>query len=79
LENPGSGLLRQWLGPPRFCFQPHAFGDAHTKLTAVWGKFVIPELHWTRPTKRMPGKNARERAITPQGFANAFFEANKFK
>ncbi len=30
LENPGSGLLRRWLGRPRDVFQPHDFGDPWT-------------------------------------------------
>lgn len=76
LENPGSGLLRRWLGPPRDTFQPCDFGDPWTKLTALWGSFSLPLRRHCRPRSGMPGKNAAERAVTPPGFARAFFEAN---
>ena len=76
LENPGSGLLRRWLGTPRDVWQPSDFGDPHTKLTAIWGHFAVPARSHVRPTSRMVGKNAAERAVTPAGFARAFFAAN---
>jgi hypothetical protein len=76
LENPGSGLLRRWLGPPRETFQPCDYGDAWTKLTALWGNFALPRKSPVPPLSGMPGSTAAERAITPPGFARAFFEAN---
>jgi hypothetical protein len=76
LENPGSGLLRRWLGCPRDVWQPFEFGDPWTKLTAVWGDFVLPKRTYCRPRSGMPGATAAERAITPPGFAEAFFAAN---
>jgi hypothetical protein len=41
LENP-LGRIVNYLGPPRFKFQPWDFGDPWTKLTLLWGEFVIP-------------------------------------
>lgn len=47
-----------------------------TKLTAIWGSFAIPERSPVVGIYRMPGKTSAERAVTPPGFARAFFEAN---
>lgn len=58
-------------------FQPHDFGDPHTKLTSLWGNFALPARDPVKPTSRMPGRNAFERAVTPPGFARAFFLANQ--
>lgn len=78
LENP-VGLLSAWLGTPRDVFQPHDFGDRWTKRTALWGVFALPERGpFVEPEgsimdlRRSPAR----RAITPPGFARAFFEAN---
>ena len=76
IENPGSGLLRRWLGRPRYTFQPHHHGDDHTKLTSLWGRFHIPPARHCRRSRRMPGNTPAQRAITPAGFAQAFFDAN---
>ncbi len=76
LENPGSGLLRRWLGTPRDVWQPCDFGDPWTKLTALWGDFALPRRRHVRPLSGMPGTTAAARAVTPPGFARAFFEAN---
>jgi len=76
LENPGSGLLRRWLGTPRDVWQPCDFGDPWTKLTAVWGDFVLPGRRFVPPESRMPGSTSAARAVTPPGFARAFFDAN---
>jgi hypothetical protein len=90
LENP-VGLLGQWLGTPRDVFQPCDFGDAWTKRTALWGDFELPErgpfvepigggplCSICDPTKRSTTwcNNSAHRAITPAGFARAFFRAN---
>lgn len=87
LENP-SGSLYKWLGRPMFKFQPNEFGDPWTKQTWIWGQFAMPLLSPSmmevEPTYqfvssgRTPGEahNARERSITPPGFARAFFKAN---
>lgn len=77
LENP-IGLLGHYLGTPRDTWQPYEFGDPHTKATAVWGEFNIPVRGpFVQATcSAMDHGDADERAITPEGFARAFFEAN---
>lgn len=77
LENP-AGLLGRFLGSPRDTFEPHHFGDAWTKRTCLWGDFAIPARGpFVKPTSSaMRRSTAAERAITPPGFARAFFEAN---
>ena len=88
LENP-SGSLRRYLGDPALRFQPWQFGDPWTKRTWIWGRFALPLFSRTTPLgKRVSsGKNCQkwngktsddftERAMTPPGFARAFFEAN---
>lgn len=102
LENP-VGLLRRFLGRPKFTFKQWEFGALAVKPTDTWGFF-----HEPKPTvKEMPGgitkryksgkvnsfawaapkcpeeykhlnlDRAALRAITPAGFAEAFFKANK--
>jgi hypothetical protein len=85
LENP-QGYLSHWLGEPRLKFQPCDYGDPWTKRTWVWVDFndeltqnpikaVGPLIH-RKKGKRGVAKSDRENAITPPGFARAFFEAN---
>jgi hypothetical protein len=90
LENP-VGKLSHWLGTPLDVFQPYEFGDPWTKRTALWGNFALPQrgpyvkplgpgplcgLH--RNVYRSPSvcSVSAHRAITPKGFARAFYEAN---
>lgn len=77
LENP-AGLLGKFLGTPLDVWEPCDFGDAWTKRTAVWGQFQIPTRGpFVQPTgSAMDRSTAAERAITPPGFARAFFLAN---
>jgi hypothetical protein len=89
LENP-VGLLAQWLGKPRDVFEPCDFGDPWTKRTALWGDFVRPNRHHVKPVgpgpfcERCDPSRRRStactkpehRAMTPPGFARAFFLAN---
>lgn len=80
LENP-LAKLRWFLGPPAFSFYQWEFGDPGHKPTALWGVFTAPTKrprHRTKPTTwRTQYENARpDDAITPPGFARAFFEAN---
>lgn len=77
LENP-TGLLGHFLGRPRDVFQPFEYGDPWTKRTALWGEFAIPKRGpFVEPTgSAMDRATAAERAVTPPGFARAFFEAN---
>lgn len=55
-----------------------SLGDPWTKRTAIWGKFKIPERGpFVTPTgSAMDRRGAAARAVTPPGFARAFFEAN---
>ncbi len=83
MENP-MGYLRQFLGKPVFTFNPCDFGDPYTKKTDLWGYFNIPKKNSIKSNKSLPSiseitssKQAGKRAITPAGFAKAFFEANK--
>lgn len=92
LENPASGLLARWLGIPRDSWQPHDFGDPWTKHTAIWGDYRVPRrgpyvaplgggplCTVCDPERRKSTwcNDAGHRAITPAGFARAFFEANQ--
>lgn len=78
LENPASGLLPQFLGPPRDSWQPFEFGDAWSKATALWGEFALPARGpIVHPLgSAMDRSSAAARAVTPPGFASAFFAAN---
>lgn len=42
IENPGTGMLRYFLGKPMFEYTPTEFGDNWTKRTALWGHFCPP-------------------------------------
>ena len=89
LENP-QGLLRYFLGKPALTFNPCDYGDPYTKRTDLWGRFKEPTKRLvpidaemkkrlavnTRPLPKIPGTVADRRAVTPPGFAHAFFEAN---
>lgn len=92
LENP-MGILRQFLGVPPFTFQPYEFGANYSKRTDIWGYFKIPKKNpreLTEEEKDLCNRNARKllstgdtqdarRSITPEGFAKAFFKANRNK
>lgn len=84
LENP-VGRLSDYLGAPKLIFEPYEYGDGYTKRTALWGKFRIPKKHIVPVTERRkianlyhydPEERAARRAITPTGFAEAFFAVN---
>lgn len=80
LENPRN-KLRRYLGPARLEFYQWEYGDAGHKPTCIWGDFTVPMKSpkpRTKPsTFRTQYENARpEDAITPPGFARAFFEVN---
>jgi hypothetical protein len=90
LENP-VGLLSKWLGTPRDVWEPCDFGDPWTKRTAIWGEHAIPRRGpFVEPVGGGPlcaicdpGRrrtswcsNAAHRAVTPPGFARAFYLAN---
>lgn len=77
LENP-AGLLSRFLGRPRDSFEPHEFGDPWTKRTCLWGSFKVPKRGpFVEPLgSAMDRTGSAARAVTPPGFARAFFEAN---
>ena len=90
LENP-QGYLRTWLGEPTLKFDPCDYGDPWTKRTWIWGNFSVPETlpvpphrgSWVRKHAadgrlKQPGiaLTGKQRAVTPPGFARAFFRAN---
>ena len=90
LENP-VGHLSKFLGVPRDTWEPCDFGDPWTKATAVWGDYALPRRGpFVEPlgggplcTECDPARRrsswcsvAAHRAVTPAGFARAFFEAN---
>lgn len=82
LENP-PGRLSRYLGKPVFTFHPWHYEGRQRKLTCLWGDFNHPERKiFNRPGKPISTGNIGRggdyrRAITPGGFARAFFEANR--
>lgn len=91
LENP-SGHLQRFLGRPVLKFQPYEFGEHYSKETWLWGMFNEPKKNPvkltkkeikdsrvnTRPLPKIKGLSVAERrAITPAGFARAFYKANQ--
>lgn len=67
IENPARGVLKNYLGKPKYEYEPWWYGSPWTKRTALWGNFNIPpkiyskwedvpkitELY-TRPTRSKP-------------------------
>jgi len=85
LENP-IGRMKHMLGSPQLIFDPCDYGDPYTKKTLLWGCFNHPVRSPVEPIEgskmhlRYGGKSDRTkeaRSITPEGFANAFFQANQ--
>jgi hypothetical protein len=80
LENPVNHL-RRYLGRPQWIFRQWEYGDAGEKPTALWGNFTPPMKRAAPRTKQSTFKSKKQNAepldaITPPGFARAFFEAN---
>ena len=80
LENPRA-LLRRYLGAPRLEFYHWQYGDAAHKPTGIWGEFTVPFKRPVARTKPTTWQTSRENAlpedaVTPAGFARAFFEVN---
>ena len=91
IENP-NGLLKRFLGKPAYEFNPFDFGDNYKKRTHLWGWFNNPKKNPIVCSNvkfdRMKSKDIHpeyfktltrkeRRSITPQGFAKAFFLANR--
>lgn len=43
IENPANGRLKEFLGKPKYVYQPWEYGSPWTKKTALWGEFNIPK------------------------------------
>lgn len=43
IENPARGVLKNYLGEPRYKYEPWWYGSPWTKQTALWGEFNIPD------------------------------------
>jgi len=43
LENPARGTLKNYLGKPKYTYEPWEYGSPWTKRTALWGDFNIPQ------------------------------------
>lgn len=87
IENPATGKLSDYIGPPRFTYQPWEFGSPWTKKTALWGDFNIPAKKYTSwadvpkndalyVRKSSHGRKMEFRSLCSQNFAQAFKEAN---
>lgn len=97
IENPSTGMLKDFLGLPTYVYSPHEFGADFTKRTALWGMFnPPPKPFWYN---HIPKHNSikdkmnickykgtfeerreqqmHDRSMCYEGFAKAFFEANK--
>src|SRR6266513_1715821 len=87
LENP-RGYLRRFLGVPVLTFDPWEYGDPYKKKTDLWGNFQIPVRCPVKPSplkfSMWRSKDihpeyygiltrTERRAITPAGFAKAFY------
>ncbi len=93
IENPYTGMLKEFLGKPAFVYSPNEFGDTFTKRTALWGRFNEP----VRPifgTQLRKGQSVKDkftpmthkrdfekitddRSIASPYFTKAFYEANQ--
>jgi len=81
LENPRN-KLRRYIGPGKMVFKQWYFGDGQEKPTCLWGNFNYPKQKPGKRTKQSTFKTSKQNAdpkdaITPAGFAKAFFEANQ--
>lgn len=43
IENPAKGILKKFLGKPKYEYEPWWYGSPWTKRTALWGEFNVPE------------------------------------
>jgi hypothetical protein len=81
LENPRN-KLRRYLGQPRMIFKQWWYGDGQEKPTCLYGDFSVPVYDPGKRTKPSTFKTKKQNAdkkdaITPPGFAQAFFKANQ--
>ena len=81
LENPRN-KLRRYLGPPVLTFRQWEYGDPAEKPTCIWGDFNAPMFRLGARSKPSTFRTSRQNAdpkdaVTPPGFAQAFFDANR--
>lgn len=86
IENPIGSISTYWRKPD-FAFDPCDFGDPYVKRTHLWtgNDFTLPIKRRVHPTEGskmhlMWGGNkggSDLRSVTPQGFAQAVFNANE--
>jgi len=81
LENPRNKLMR-YYGQPRMIFKQWWYGDGQDKPTCLYGDFNLPRYDVGERTKPSTFKTSTQNthktdAITPPGFAKAFFLANQ--
>ena len=81
LENPRN-KLRRYIGNGQMRFKQWYFGDGQEKPTCLWGEFNYPKYRIGKRTKPSTFKTSKQNAdtkdaITPPGFAMAFFKANQ--
>ena len=43
IENPAKGVLKKYIGEPKYIYEPWWYGSPWTKKTALWGEFNIPD------------------------------------
>lgn len=55
IENPATGSLRDYLGPPTLSYQPWQYGSPWTKATGLWGQFKAPKPTYKK-WEDVPGK-----------------------
>lgn len=48
VENPARGVLKSYLGEPRYKYEPWWYGSPWSKQTALWGNFSIPPRVFTK-------------------------------
>lgn len=46
IENPAKGVLKEYLGEPKYAYEPWWYGSPWTKKTALWGEFNIPKRNY---------------------------------
>lgn len=42
IENPAKGVLKNYMEPPKYQYEPWWYGSPWTKRTSLWGEFNIP-------------------------------------
>jgi len=47
IENPATGRMKDYMGKPRWSYEPWMYGSPWTKRTALWGDFNIPFPQYT--------------------------------